>query len=136
MPEILIIVAAVLALIAATALVITILSRRRVEPVPEKENDGTYFTTQLVEMLDTISRATLERDCCEFTEMLYEQARFCEPTKRSELRPLEHEILEAICRIHPDDNDELITEKCAVISELLERRQNMMYDSSEQMESV
>ncbi len=133
MPEIVIIIIAVLALISAAA-IITILHSRKAQPVPEEENDGTYFTIQLVEMLDTISRATLERDCCEFTEMLYEQARFCEPTKRSELRPLEQEILKAICRIHPDDSDELITEKCAVISELLEKRQSMMYDTAEKQE--
>lgn len=134
MPDILIVVVAALALIAAAAVVVAMLSKRRQEPVPEEENDGTYFTTQLVEMLDTISRATLERDCCEFTEMLYEQARFCEPTKRSELRPLEKEILESICRIHPDDSDELITEKCAVISELMERRQSMMYEADDKQE--
>ena len=134
MPEIVIIIIAVLALLAAAAIITAIFHRRKAQPVPEEENDGTYFTSQLVEMLDTISRATLERDCCEFTEMLYEQARFCEPTKRSELRPLEQEILKAICRIHPDDNDELITEKCAVISELLERRQSMMYDTAEKQE--
>lgn len=134
MSEILIIIIAVLALVSAAAVVIIMLSRRRAQPLHEEENDGTYFTSQLVEMLDTISRATLERDCCEFTEMLYEQARFCEPTKRSEFRPLEQEILEAICRIHPDDSDELITEKCAVISELLERRQSMLYDTSDKQE--
>ncbi len=137
MPEFIIIIIAVLALVSAAAAVIALLCRRKAQPAPEEEkNDGTYFTSQLVEMLDTISRATLERDCCEFTEMLYEQARFCEPTKRSELRPLEKEILESICRIHPDDSDELIIEKCAVISELLERRQSMMYDADDKQEEV
>lgn len=134
MPDILIIVIAVLAALSAAAAVIAVLLRKRDNAPPESDDDGTYFTRQLTEMLDTISRATLERGCCEFTEMLYEQARFCEPTKRADIRPLEHEILHAICRMHPDDSDELITEKCAVISELLERRQEMIYEEKDRQE--
>lgn len=131
MGDVFILIAAVLAVLSAAAIIAAILLRRRKEP-PEEEYDSSYFTTQLVDMLDTISRATLDRDCCEFTEMLYEQARFCEPSDNAELRPLEREILEAICRIHPDDSDQVITEKCEGISRLIQQRQARMYERSEE----
>ena len=131
MEDIFIIVIAALAVISAVTIIIAMLARRRKSPPPEEEYDGTHFTTQLVEMLDTISRATLDRDCAEFTEMLYEQARFCEPSDKAELAPLEREILESICRIHPDDSDQVITEKCTEISKLMERRQSLLYDEND-----
>ncbi len=131
MDDILIIVLVVLAVISAAAIIIAILARRKKTPPPEEEYDSAYFTSQLVEMLDTISRATLERDCAEFTEMLYEQARFCEPSDKAELAPLEREILESICRIHPDDSDQVITEKCAEISKLMEQRQSLLYEEND-----
>lgn len=133
MDDILIIVIAALAVISAVAIIIAILTRRKEESPHEEVYDGTYFTTQLVDMLDTISRATLDRDCCEFTEMLYEQARFCEPSDKVELRPLEREILESICRIHPDDSDQVITEKCAEISRLMEQRQAVIYQEKQEI---
>lgn len=133
MDDILIIVIAALAVISAVAIIIAILTRRKEESPHEEVYDGTYFTTQLVDMLDTISRATLDRDCCEFTEMLYEQARFCEPSDKPELRPLEREILESICRIHPDDSDQVITEKCAEISKLMEQRQAVIYQEKQEI---
>ena len=131
MEDIFIIVIAALAVISAAAIIIAILARRKKTPPPEEEYDSTYFTSQLVDMLDTISRATLERSCSEFTEMLYEQARFCEPSDKAELAPLEREILESICRVHPDDSDQVIIEKCAEISKLMEQRQSMLYEESE-----
>ncbi len=131
MDDILIIVLAVLAVISAAVIIVTMLARRKKEPPTEEEYDSAYFTSQLVEMLDTISRATLERDCAEFTEMLYEQARFCEPSDKPELRPLELEILESICRIRPDDSDQVITEKCTEISKLMEQRQSLLYDEND-----
>lgn len=131
MDDILIIVLAVLAVISAAVIIVTMLARRKKAPPPEEEYDSTYFTSQLVDMLDTISRATLERSCSEFTEMLYEQARFCEPSDKAELAPLEREILESICRVHPDDSDQVIIEKCAEISKLMEQRQSLLYDEND-----
>ena len=126
-----IIVLAVLAVISAAVIIVAMLTRRKKAAPPDEEYDGTHFTTQLVEMLDTISRATLDRDCAEFTEMLYEQSRFCEPSDKAELAPLEREILESICRIHPDDSDQVITEKCTEISKLIEQRQSLLYDEND-----
>lgn len=131
MEDIFIIVIAALAVISAVTIIIAMLARRRKSPPPEEEYDGTYFTSQLVDMLDTISRATLNRDCAEFTEMLYEQARFCEPSDKAELAPLELEILKSICRIHPDDSDQVIIEKCTEISKLMEQRQSLLYDEND-----
>ena len=131
MEDIFIIVIAALAILSAAAIIIALLTRRKKAAPCDEEYDGTHFTAQLVEMLDTISRATLDRDCAEFTEMLYEQARFCEPSDKAELAPLEREILESICRVHPDDSDQVIIEKCAEISKLMEQRQSMLYEESE-----
>ncbi len=114
-------------IIAAAVLIL----RRRQKPQPEPQYDGRYFTEQLTEMLDTISRATLERDCSEFTELLYEQSRFCETSDNLATAQLEIQILESICRIHPDDSDIVINEKCAEISELLEQRQMMLHPEPE-----
>ncbi len=114
------------------AVLLTVRLRRKPQPPPEQEEqpyNGAYFTTQLTEMLDTISRATLERDCSEFTELLYEQARFCEPSDSPEFREAELEILQAVCDIHPDNSDTEINEKCAAISQMLERRQNLLHES-------
>lgn len=100
---------------------------RRKPPVPtDPDPDGTRFTTQLTEMMDTISRATAERDCGISTQMLYEQARFCEPCTDSSLRETEHEILAAIAQMHPDDPDELITQKCSAVQRMLEKRRHMI----------
>ncbi len=116
---------------AAAVAALLVLLKRRSKPQPPPPYDGRYFTAQLTEMLDTISRATLERDCAEFTELLYEQSRFCEPSDNPAVAPLEIQILEKICLIHPDDSDIVINDKCAEISELLEQRQAILYPEQE-----
>lgn len=107
----------------ALAVVAVLPSMRRKPPLPtDPDPSGTRFTTQLTEMMDTISRATAERECGISTQMLYEQARFCEPCTDPASRETEHEILTAITQMHPDDPDEVITSKCTVVLRLLEKR--------------
>ncbi len=113
---------------AVVLLILLILSLIPAKPaeLPDPDPTGRMFTSQLTEMLDTISRATAERSCGIDTEMLYEQARFGEPSTDSSLRPLEHRILSAICELRPDDSDEVITQKCSGIQRLLEERSHKM----------
>ncbi|MBQ8171880.1 MAG: hypothetical protein IJZ95_07835 [Oscillospiraceae bacterium] len=109
---------------AVVLLILLILSLIPAKPteLPDPDPTGRMFTSQLTEMLDTISRATAERPCGIDTEMLYEQARFSEPSTDSTLRPLERRILSAICELHPDDSDEVISQKCSSIMQLLDER--------------
>ncbi len=85
---------------------------------------GEDFVTALTEALDTISRATAERDCGIDTQLLYEQARFCEPITNPNIRSAEREILRRIFDIKPYDSDEEISHKCSTVSELLLMRKN------------
>lgn len=83
---------------------------------------GERFTSLLTEALDTISRATAERDCGIHTQLLYEKARFCEPCADPSVRPTEKKILAEILALHPKDSDDLMAKKCASISALLDER--------------
>jgi len=113
--------AVVLAVVAAVA---AVCRRSKIPPVPtDPDPSGTRFTTQLTEMMDTISRATAERECGISTQMLYEQARFCEPCTDPAARETERGILTAITEMHPDDPDEVITQKCTAVLRLLEKRE-------------
>lgn len=89
---------------------------------PDSDPTGTRFVSELTEMTDTISRATAERDCGIYTQMLYEQARFGEPSTDPSIRSLEREILSAVCDMRPDDTDEAISDKCRTVMALLEER--------------
>ncbi len=109
-------------LLLAAALVGALAERPPSDPDPT----GTLFLSQLTDMMDTISRATAERDCGIYTQMLYEQARFGEPCTDSDIRPLERRILESICGMKPTDSDDEIAEKCRNISSLLEDRKKKM----------
>lgn len=93
----------------------------------DRDPTGMLFVTQLSEMMDTISRATAERECGIHTQMLYEQARFCEPSTDSTLRVLEHRILREICTMKPTDSDDEIAGKCGAILQLLNERENVIH---------
>lgn len=91
---------------------------RIVDPDPT----GERFTSMLTEALDTISRATAERDCGIHTQLLYEKARFCEPCADPAARSTEKRILAEILTLHPKDSDDIMAKKCAAISALLDER--------------
>ena len=113
---------------AVVLLILLLLSLIPAKPteLPDPDPTGRMFTSQLTEMMDTISRATAERPCGIDTEMLYEQARFGEPSTDATLRSLERRILSAICELHPDDSDEVISQKCQSIMQLLDERSKKM----------
>ena len=110
-------------LCAAAAAAALFLPRRRPSAPTDPDPDGTRFTAQLTEMMDTISRATAERECGISTQLLYEQARFCEPCADPSVRETERSILTAITQMHPDDPDEVITQKCEAVQRLLDKRE-------------
>ena len=115
----------ILAPLCVLLVVLLILSRIPQKEAPQKRDpdpDGTIFTRTLTEMMDTISRATAERDCGIATQMLYEQARFSEPCLNRDARTTERSILSAITEMHPDDTDEQITQKCNAILKLMQER--------------
>ncbi len=94
-------------------------------PVPhtaDPDPTGERFTSMLTEALDTISRATAERDCGIHTQLLYEKARFCEPCADPAARSTEKRILSEILSLHPNDSDDIMAKKCAAISALLDER--------------
>ncbi len=86
---------------------------------------GEDFIASLTDALETISRATAERGCGYDTQLLYEQARFCEPVPDPAVRATEREILRRILELKPYDSDAEITAKCAAVSELLQRREKI-----------
>ncbi len=112
--------AAVVILLAALAFVGTVYTAERPDPDPT----GMLFVSQLTEMMDTISRATAERDCGIHTQMLYEQTRFCEPSTDSSLRSHERKILKEICTMKPTDSDDEIAAKCGAVLQLLKERES------------
>lgn len=83
---------------------------------------GERFTAMLNEALETISRATAERQCGYDTQLLYEKARFCEPCASVSVRATEQEILERILTLNPRDSDAETSAKCAAISALIDKR--------------
>lgn len=117
-----------LLIVGLVLLILPLLSLIPAKPteLPDPDPTGRMFTSQLTEMMDTISRATAERPCGIDTEMLYELARFGEPSTDSALRPLERRILSAICELRPDDSDEVISQKCRGIMQLLDERSKKM----------
>lgn len=86
---------------------------------------GEDFIASLNDALETISRATAERQCGYDTQLLYEQARFCEPVQDPAVRATEREILRRILELKPYDSDAEISAKCAAVSELLSRREKI-----------
>ncbi len=86
---------------------------------------GEDFISSLTDALETISRATAERQCGYDTQLLYEQARFCEPVPDPAVRATEREILRRILELKPYDTDAEIAAKCAAVSELLDRRKKI-----------
>lgn len=108
-----------IALVASAIVLIPI--PRTADPDPT----GERFTSLLTEALDTISRATAERDCGIHTQLLYEKARFCEPCADPSVRPTEKRILAEILSLHPKDSDDIMAKKCAVISAMLDERARM-----------
>ncbi len=96
------------------------------------EPDGSWFPSMLIEIMDTISRGTAERPCGIDTQMLYEQARFCEPCEDISVRPLEREILTAITEMHPDDSNEELSRKCRVVLKKLEERRKFVKNIEKQ----
>lgn len=86
---------------------------------------GEDFISALTESLETISRATAERQCGFDTQLLYEKARFCEPVQDPAVRSTEREILRRILELKPYDSDAEIAAKCAAVSELIERRERI-----------
>ncbi len=113
-------VAAVVGVTAAVAAIPLFLPRKKhSDPDPT----GTKFISDIVSMTETISRATAERDCGIYTQMLYEQARFCEPSTNSNLRTFERKILIEICKMKPTDSDSEIAQKCESIISLLKERE-------------
>lgn len=117
--------AAVLIPLAAALLFAWVLFCKKRKSVIDNDPDGTDFVRQLTEMTDTISRATAERECGIHTQMLYEQARFCEPSTDVRTRTVERKILQEICAMRPTDSDEVMAEKCAAVIKLLEKRDNV-----------
>lgn len=97
----------------------------------DNDPDGTGFTTTMIKMMDTISRATAERACGIDTQMLYEQVRFCEPCLNSDARDLEREIMLAVTKFHPDDSDAEITQKCNDVLRMLEKRRRFFNKADE-----
>lgn len=94
-------------------------------PMPrtaDPDPTGERFISLLTEALDTISRATAERDCGIHTQLLYEKARFCEPCADPAARSTEKRILAEILALHPKDSDDIMARKCAAISALLDER--------------
>lgn len=118
-------IAAVLIPITVALLLAWILFHKRRNHVIDNDPDGTDFVRQLTEMTDTISRATAERECGIYTQMLYEQARFCEPSADVRSRLVERKILQEICAMRPTDSDQVMAEKCAAVMKLLEKRDNV-----------
>jgi|GEM_PF-6524242 len=99
-------------------------------PVPrtaDPDPTGERFTSMLTEALDTISRATAERDCGIHTQLLYEKARFCEPCADPAARSTEKRILSEILSLHPNDSDDIMAKKCAAISALLDERSEITH---------
>ncbi len=86
---------------------------------------GEDFIAALTESLETISRATAERQCGYDTQLLYEKARFCEPVQDPAVRATEREILRRILELKPYDSDAEIAAKCAAVSELIEQREKI-----------
>lgn len=86
---------------------------------------GEDFVAALTESLETISRATAERQCGYDTQILYERARFCEPVPDPAVRQTEREILRRILELKPYDSDAEISAKCAAVSELIDRREKI-----------
>lgn len=86
---------------------------------------GEDFIASLTDALETISRATAERQCGYDTQLLYEQARFCEAIPDPAVRATEREILRRILELKPYDSDAEIAAKCAAVSELMERREKI-----------
>ncbi|MBQ9946933.1 MAG: hypothetical protein IJO91_00965 [Oscillospiraceae bacterium] len=117
------VIAAAAGILLFAAAVVGALAER---PPSDPDPTGTLFLSQLTDMMDTISRATAERDCGIHTQMLYEQARFGEPCTDPAIRPLERRILEDICGMKPTDSDDEIAEKCREIMSLLEEREKKM----------
>ncbi len=87
---------------------------------------GEDFIASLTDALETISRATAERQCGYDTQLLYEQARFCEAIPDPAVRSTEREILRRILELKPYDTDAEISAKCAAVSELMERRERIV----------
>lgn len=112
--------------LCACVLILLVLSlvrkKQRTAQDDDSDYDITWFPRMLTEMMDTISRATAERSCGIDTQLLYERARFCEPCESPSARLLEKEILSAITEMHPDDSDEVISEKCRAVLKLLDER--------------
>ena len=99
-------------------------------PMPrtaDPDPTGERFTSMLTEALDTISRATAERDCGIHTQLLYEKARFCEPCADSAARSTEKKIFSEILALHPKDSDDIMAKKCAAISALLDERSEITH---------
>ena len=117
--------AVVLIPLTAALLLAWILFHKRRNHVIDNDPDGTDFVRQLTEMTDTISRATAERECGIYTQMLYEQARFCEPSADIRNRAVERRILQEICSMRPTDSDEVMAEKCASVMKMLKKRDNV-----------
>lgn len=111
------------ALLLCAVLLIAAPRRKR---IAAEDEDALRFPVLLTEMMDTISRATAERSCGIYTQLLYEYARFCEPCEDVCVRRLEREILTAITAIRPDDTDEEISKKCTAILEQLKKRDKAM----------
>lgn len=91
--------------------------------IADPDPTGERFTALLNESLETISRATAERQCGYDTQLLYEKARFCEPCASVSVRATEQEILDRILTLNPRDSDAETAAKCAAISALLDKRE-------------
>lgn len=91
--------------------------------IADPDPTGERFTALLNEALETISRATAERQCGYDTQLLYEKARFCEPCASVSVRAAEQEILERILTLNPRDSDAETSAKCAAISALIDKRE-------------
>lgn len=91
--------------------------------IADPDPTGERFTAMLNEALETISRATAERQCGYDTQLLYERARFCEPCADPSVRAAEQEILQRILALNPRDSDAETSAKCAAISALMDKRE-------------
>lgn len=91
--------------------------------IADPDPTGERFTALLNEALETISRATAERQCGYDAQLLYERARFCEPCADPSVRAAEQEMLQRILALNPRDSDAETSAKCAAISALMDKRE-------------